>query len=115
MKINENIRKIRELKGFSQEFMAQKLNMSQRHYSRLEKEEVKIDMNKITLISEVLEVSPIQIIEFDEKQLFINWESNIDDSPKIQEKEQAVYEKQIEKFEKRIEELELEVKKLKLN
>ena len=42
-----NIRKIRELKGFSQDYMAQQLSISQRQYSRIEKNETEIALSKL--------------------------------------------------------------------
>ncbi|MFP5471361.1 MAG: helix-turn-helix domain-containing protein [Bacteroidia bacterium] len=70
MKIGENIRKIREIKGYSQEYMAEKLNISQRQYSRIEKEQSKLDFAKFEQISTILEVTPAQLFGFDEKQIF---------------------------------------------
>ena len=107
MRIGDNIRKIRDIKGFSQEFMANKLEMSQRNYCRLEKEEIKIDMNKINLISEVLDVSPKQIIDFDDKFLFMNCDTTIGVSENqnfyaFSEKERELYENRIADLQKEI-------------
>lgn len=33
----DKIRKVREIRGFSQEFMSEKLNLSQRAYSKIER------------------------------------------------------------------------------
>ena len=45
--IGLKIRQLRELRGFSQEYMASKLSLSQRQYSKIERNEAKIDWNKI--------------------------------------------------------------------
>lgn len=76
MNIGENIRKIRDLKGFSQDYMAAKLKMSQRQYSRIEKEETKLDLQKLEEIGKVLEVTPIQLMGFDEKLIFNQYNTN---------------------------------------
>lgn len=75
MEIGTKIRKIRELKGFSQEFMALKLEMSQRQFSRIENDETDLSLSKLERISEVLEVTPNQLLGFDEKFIFQNCEN----------------------------------------
>ncbi|MBL4707920.1 MAG: helix-turn-helix transcriptional regulator [Flavobacteriales bacterium] len=72
MNIGQNLRKIRELKGYSQEYIAKALEISQRNYSRIEQNEVEITFTKLQKISEVLEVTPQQILGFDEKIIFQN-------------------------------------------
>jgi len=70
METGEHIRKIRELRGFSQDYMANKLEISQRQYSRIEKEQTKIDLQKLQEISNLLEVTLIELLGFDEKKIF---------------------------------------------
>jgi|SRR5690606_6632030 len=70
--IGNKIRKIRELKGFSQEYMASQLEMSQRAYSKLEREETKLDWERIHDISNILEIEPIDLISFDDNLIFHN-------------------------------------------
>lgn len=55
--MNENIKIIRELKNFTQKFMANQLMMSQSNYSRIEKGLVDINMDKLEKISKILGVS----------------------------------------------------------
>lgn len=70
--IGEKIRKIRELKGYSQDYMSQQLNISQRAYSKLEREEIKLDWQRINDISKVLEIDPVELISFDDSLIFNN-------------------------------------------
>ena len=70
--IGETLRKIRELKGYSQEYIASALEISQRNYSRIEKNEVDINLGKLFKISKILEVTPQQIMGFDEQFIFSN-------------------------------------------
>ena len=72
MNIGTNIRKIRDLKGFSQEFMANRLTISQRQYSRIEKNETELTLSKLETISDVLEVSIEQLLGFDDQHIFNN-------------------------------------------
>lgn len=66
------IRQIRELKGFSQEHMANLLKMSQRSYSKLERNETRLDWKKLLAIAKIFEMDPVELIRFDENQLFGN-------------------------------------------
>lgn len=72
LKIGENIRKVRELKGYSQDYMAQELGVSQRTYSAIENENNKIDTERLESIAKVLEVSVLDLLIFDDKVLFNN-------------------------------------------
>lgn len=72
LKIGENIRKIRELKGFSQEYMASKLDIAQRTYSSIESENNKIDAKRLKAIAKILEVNVLDILAFNDKALFTN-------------------------------------------
>ncbi|MFV0411503.1 MAG: helix-turn-helix domain-containing protein [Paracoccus sp. (in: a-proteobacteria)] len=103
--LGEKIRKIRELKGFSQEYMAEKLDISQRAYSKLEREETKLDWNRITGISHVLEIDPIDLIQFDDSLIF----HNCSQSGKINEIHNHFPEELKQQYEKRIKQLEDEI------
>lgn len=56
------VRQIRELKGHSQEYVATKLGISQRAYSKIETNQTKLDWERITKIAELFEVDPIDMI-----------------------------------------------------
>lgn len=62
-KIISRIRTLREMKGFSQEYMAEKMNISQKTYSRLESGKTKLDCERLKKISTLLETSPNYILE----------------------------------------------------
>ncbi|SFD01186.1 DNA-binding transcriptional regulator, XRE-family HTH domain [Flexibacter flexilis DSM 6793] len=71
-KVGERIRKLRELRNYTQEYIADKLEISQQQYSNIEKGLFDISLKKLYKISEVLEVSPATILEFDAKYIFQN-------------------------------------------
>lgn len=75
--IGNNIKNIRELKNLTQEFVAERLDISQSAYSRLENGEIKISKEKLLQIAEVLEVKPEDIKEFDSQKYF-NSVSNVE-------------------------------------
>lgn len=54
-KVSANIRRIREQKGYSQEYMAQELEISQASYARIENEETKLSIDRLFEISNILE------------------------------------------------------------
>ncbi len=46
-KIVENVRKLRELRNFTQQHMADKLEMTQGNYARIENEEINLSEEKV--------------------------------------------------------------------
>jgi transcriptional regulator with XRE-family HTH domain len=54
-----NIKKHRELKNYTQEYMADRLNISQNTYSKLENGGIKLTVDRLKQISEILE-TPIE-------------------------------------------------------
>lgn len=68
--IGNKIKKVRELKNYTQDYMAQRLEMSQAGYSKIESDESDISFTKLNLISEILEVKLEDLISFDEKYVF---------------------------------------------
>jgi transcriptional regulator with XRE-family HTH domain len=54
--ITQKIRRLRELRNYRQEYMAEQLGISQNAYSRLENGETKLDVERLRKIAEVLEV-----------------------------------------------------------
>lgn len=67
--IGYKIKNIRELKNFTQEYMAEKLDISQAAYSKMEKGDTKISQDKLNKIAEILEVNPDDITDFDNKKV----------------------------------------------
>lgn len=103
------IRQIRELKGFSQEYIADKLGISQRAYSKIENNQTKIDWERITKIAEVFGVDPIDMISFDDNLIF----NNCKQSGKFETFINNMPERLIEQYENRIKELSDEVQFLR--
>ena len=70
LKIGNKIKKLRELKNFTQEYMAQSLNLSPNGYGRIERDEVDVTLGRLEEIAKILEIDIFQILTFDEKQIF---------------------------------------------
>lgn len=71
-----NIRKARERKGFSQEYMANVLEISQASYARLENEDTKITVDRLKRIAKILEMNIIDFFEVD--KISIQTQNNTD-------------------------------------
>lgn len=66
------IKQIRELKNITQEYVANQLELSTRAYSKIETGETQLTINRLNEISKVLGVDSLEILGFDEKQVFNN-------------------------------------------
>jgi transcriptional regulator with XRE-family HTH domain len=64
-KINENIKSIRELKDYTQEYMALRLNITQAGYSKIEKGTIALSCDKLEEIVSIFEMDLISIIGFE--------------------------------------------------
>lgn len=84
MKLGNKVRKIRNLRGFSQEYVAQKLNISTQAYGKIETNHTKLDDERLQQIAEILGVTPEDIELFDEEKLFIH-----NNSPHLQHNQQV--------------------------
>lgn len=62
-KITDNIFKIRISKGFSHEYMAERLQITQPAYSNIEKNRTKLTIDRIYKIAEILETSIEDILD----------------------------------------------------
>lgn len=67
--ISANIRKIREYKDYTQDYLAAKLNISQNAYSKIELGYSKVTLERLFLISFVLEVNPADLISMETDEL----------------------------------------------
>lgn len=68
--ISKNIRKFRELKGYSQEYMAHKLDITQSSYAKLENNSTKINVEKLFAIAKILETDAGDILELNKQTIF---------------------------------------------
>lgn len=52
--ISKNIRKYREIKGFSQDYMAHQLDINQASYAKIENNSTKLTVDRLFAISKLL-------------------------------------------------------------
>lgn len=69
--IAANIRKIREFRNYTQDYLAAKLNISQNAYSKIELGYSNITLKRLIDIAEILEIELINIISFDTAELVV--------------------------------------------
>ena len=68
--IGNKIKKLRELKGFKQEYIAERLGITQQSYSKLESDKTDVPFSKIEQLAEIFEMKPEDLVAFDEKMVF---------------------------------------------
>lgn len=71
--IKNKIKSIRELKNYTQEYMADQLGVTQAGYSKIEKGKTVLSYIKLVEIARILDVSVEDIISFDSQRYFNNF------------------------------------------
>jgi transcriptional regulator with XRE-family HTH domain len=74
--IGHKIKKVRELRNYTQEHLADKLSMSLKGYGKIERDEVDVPFSRLEQISEALSVRVEDLVSFDEKNVFNNCGNN---------------------------------------
>lgn len=70
MILGSKIKTIREMKNFTQEYVAEKLEMSQSNYSRIERNEINLPIKTLQTIADIFDITLTELIEFDAKYFF---------------------------------------------
>lgn len=81
MSVNNKIRALRELNNWSQEDMAEWLNMSKSSYSRLERDESKLDLVKLEKLARIFKIDIGELIASDDKELVLLIGTNNSNKP----------------------------------
>ena len=68
--LGQKIRKLRELKNFTQQHIANELGITQSAYSKMEMGETEISYNKLSRIAEILGMQVEEIASFNEQMIF---------------------------------------------
>jgi transcriptional regulator with XRE-family HTH domain len=76
MKVHEQIKLFRKLKGWSQEDMANKLEMSLNGYGGIERGDAAISVTRLEQITGVFGISLVELFGCDEKNVFNALETN---------------------------------------
>ena len=68
--IGQKVKKLRELRNYTQNYMAQEMGITQSAYSKMELGESEITYSKLERISEILGVAVEEIAAFNEQMIF---------------------------------------------
>ncbi|MGD1318175.1 helix-turn-helix domain-containing protein [Chryseobacterium sp. 2R14A] len=123
--IIEKIKEYRKKKGFSHENMADELNISQAAYSKIEKNETKLTVDRLYQIAEILEAPVYELLDTTPNNIY-NQQNFYDASVGYQdiqnlyqenkdktEKIETLYEERLKDKDKMIEQLQDIIKNLK--
>jgi transcriptional regulator with XRE-family HTH domain len=111
MKLGNKIKKMRELREYTQDDMAEKLAMSQSGYSKIELDETDVPFSRLVQISKVLEVSLSDLINFDEGKLLMS-NNNLHEQSQGFVFNQGIAQNERKQYEARIEDLKQENERL---
>ena len=109
MSLGEKLKQARLTKNFSQEYMAEVLQISQKTYSNFENNKTKPDFSQIEQISKVLETSILEFLTDNSFQFNTQNNSGVNNGFVVNN----LSEKLIEQYELRIKKIEEENKYLK--
>jgi transcriptional regulator with XRE-family HTH domain len=102
MKVGKKIRILRELVGYSQDYMSIQLEVSQTTYSRIENQNTRIDISRLISISKILGVTLISLLEFDENNINTLLMKNTEMAKKELPKEQVYLVSRVKNLEEKI-------------
>ncbi len=114
MSIAHNIKKFRELRNLSQKYMAEKLDITQQNYSKMESGEVDFPISRLFSIAEILMVKPTDIISFDDKIVFNTTQNEFKDGAIRIQQGQFMFKELQKVYDFRIIDLQDEIKRLHL-
>lgn len=107
IELNKKIKKVRKLRGFSQVFVADKLGITQKAYSKIECGETQLNWKKIKMIVSILKLNIWDLIDETKEVEDINLDG------KFIDKTIDLFEQVIEKRDKKIDKLQKEIESLK--
>lgn len=76
MNLGDKLKFLRNLKGFTQEEVAEKLSISRRAYNDLENNKTLLDVGRLSNIAEVYGIKVEELLSFNESQAFHNCFNN---------------------------------------
>lgn len=72
MQVHEKISLLRKVKGWTQEQMAERLEMSLHGYANIERGETDVQFSRLEQISQILSIELKDLLDFDDKSVFMN-------------------------------------------
>jgi transcriptional regulator with XRE-family HTH domain len=117
--IGNKIKKLRELKNYTQQHMAEELGLTQSAYSKIEKGETELPYSRLEKIADVFGVKPEDLVSYNEQLVFHimnnpnggNVFSNVYQQS-LTDKERKLYEDQIMQLKEEVSHLKGVIEKL---
>ena len=100
------IKRIREFRNYTQQYLADKLDISQNAYSKIENGTTKLTIDRLEQVAKLLDV-PVESILSNEKQVF-----NVENHAKFYAHIENLHEENKELLQKQVEFLQLQNEKL---
>lgn len=70
MKLGDKIKKLRELKNYTQQYLADELGISLSGYGKIERDQTEITLSRLMQIAEILDVDLFTLIQFNGDSFF---------------------------------------------
>jgi transcriptional regulator with XRE-family HTH domain len=121
--IGEKIRKLRDLRGFSQESVAKDLGIEQGGYSKIEAGKTELTYSRLEEIAKILKTTVGEVVNFDEERILSNYYNSGKDNMTVNngniyhdkillEEVQKAHEKVSSNYESRINDLKHDIVRL---
>lgn len=76
MKLHDKIRSVRNQNKLTQEQVAEKLGISTNGYSKIEKGQTKLSIERLQEIANIFDIDIIELINSDEKKVYVQFNEN---------------------------------------
>ncbi|MCB9335807.1 MAG: helix-turn-helix transcriptional regulator [Flavobacteriales bacterium] len=114
MKISthQKIKNIRKIRRYTQEFMANKMHISQMAYSKIERGETQLNWNKLNVIADILSINIWELIDTTRNTTEIAKENNYTNNIELLTNLTNQYEIKIKHLQEEVKKLKLEISTL---
>jgi len=110
--VGQKIKKLRELRNYTQEYMAKRLGLSLNGYGKIEREETELTLRRLQEISQILEVKVFDLLDFDENKVIFNQTANESPYSNVAYQFNEGFDKERKQYEARIRDLQTENQRL---
>ena len=76
MKIGQKIKKVHELRNFTQDYVASQIGIGQEAYSKIESNKTSVTIQRLEQIAKALEVGVFGLMNFDDEKVLFNFSEN---------------------------------------
>lgn len=98
MSVGKKIKQLRELRNFTQSYMAEKLSLSLGGYSKIERNETDVTLSRLNQIAKVLDTDIATILNFDSKQVFNQYNNKSATANGVVQNQQIIADQGLDEF-----------------